>query len=52
MSEREQKLLTLLQELRNAEWMVSCDWCPQENRDSILEKVDAALAMFPEAEGK
>jgi hypothetical protein len=42
-------LLEALKALVNARWMVSVDWCPQENYDAVMEVANSAIAK---AEGK
>jgi len=36
--------LRVLKLLREAEWMVSCDWCQPSERHTILEGVDEILS--------
>lgn len=37
-------LLAALKEIRNAEWMMSCDWGSSIDRSAILDKTEAAIA--------
>jgi len=38
------ELVEALDALRNAEWMMSCDWAASERRNEVLEKADDVLA--------